>query len=60
MQIEQISLIAKVFFLSLAVSLVIKYLSPQWGVPATMMNALIAIALPSCIMAMLLWRRSLS
>ncbi len=50
-------LILKLLILSAAISAAIKYLAPSLHIPVTSTNALIAISLPSIVMAiLLLWR----
>jgi hypothetical protein len=50
-------LILKLLLISAALSVAIKYLAPSLHIPATSTNALIAILLPSLVMAiLLLWR----
>ncbi len=50
-------LILKILCLSAALSAAIKYLAPNLHIPVTSTNALIAIILPSLVMAiLLLWR----
>ena len=52
-----ISPILKVFTLSAAVSLAIKYAGPSLSIPSTDFNALIAVLSPSLIVAAILgWR----
>lgn len=52
-----ISPIAKVFTLSAAISLAIKYAGPSLSIPSTDINALIAVLSPSLIVAAILgWR----
>jgi hypothetical protein len=54
---DKTQLILKLLLLSAALSIAIKYLAPSLNIPATSTNALIAIALPSIVMAiLLLWR----
>ncbi|MGD1872612.1 MAG: hypothetical protein ACFB02_06130 [Mastigocoleus sp.] len=49
--------IIKVFILSTAISLLIKYVLPSFPVPATALNALGIIFLPTVVLALLLfWR----
>ncbi|MCW6037780.1 hypothetical protein K4A83_16095 [Spirulina subsalsa FACHB-351] len=52
--------ILKVLALSGAISLFIKYLAPLWSIPANTLDALIAIAFPPLLLALLLWKRRLS
>jgi hypothetical protein len=52
-----ISPILKVFTLSAALSLAIKYAGPSLSIPSTDLNALIAVFSPSLILAAILgWR----
>ncbi|MEG4962829.1 hypothetical protein QUA78_19310 [Microcoleus sp. K4-B3] len=52
-----ISPILKVFTLSAALSLAIKYAGPSLSIPSTDLNALIAVFTPSIILAAILgWR----
>lgn len=52
-----ISPILKVFTLSAAISLAIKYAGPSLSIPSTDINALIAVLSPSLIVAAILgWR----
>ncbi|TAE41820.1 MAG: hypothetical protein EAZ90_17515 [Oscillatoriales cyanobacterium] len=54
-----ISPILKVFTLSAAISLAIKYAGPSLSIPSTDINALIAVLSPSLIVAAILgWRAS--
>jgi len=54
---DKIWLILKLFLISAAISAAIKYLAPSLNIPVTSTNALIAISLPSIVMAiLLLWR----
>lgn len=56
---NQFIFILKVFFLSGAISLLIKYLAPSLSIPETATNALIIILLPNVIMAtILIWQLS--
>jgi hypothetical protein len=51
------NLVLKVLLLSAGLSVAIKYLAPSLNIPVTSTNALIAVLLPSLVMAMLLiWR----
>jgi glucose-6-phosphate-specific signal transduction histidine kinase len=54
------SFILKVLLLSTGLSLGIKYLAPSLNIPATSANALIAVFLPTVVMAIVLgwqsWR----
>jgi hypothetical protein len=51
---DKFSLIFKLLMLSTLLSIAIKYLAPSLQIPTTHFNALIAILLPSLIMAALL------
>lgn len=54
---NQTWLILKLLLLSATLSAAIKYLAPSLNIPVTSTNALIAIILPSLVMAiLLLWR----
>lgn len=54
---DKTQIILKLFLLSAAISAAIKYLAPSLHIPVTSTNALIAITLPSLVMAILLiWR----
>ncbi|KOP27187.1 hypothetical protein AMR41_07545 [Hapalosiphon sp. MRB220] len=54
---NQLGLVLKVFLLSAVISLLIKYVGPFLFIPATSINALIIVLLPTVIMAIaLLWR----
>ncbi len=54
---NQLGLVLKVFLLSAVISLLIKYAGPFLFIPATSINALIIVLLPTVIMAIaLLWR----
>jgi hypothetical protein len=54
---SNISPIVKVFTLSAAISLAIKYAGPSLSIPSTDFNALIAVLSPSLIVAAILgWR----
>ncbi|MCX7593226.1 MAG: hypothetical protein N2235_05600 [Fischerella sp.] len=54
---SQIRFLLKVFLLSAAISVLIKYAGYFFCIPATTMNALILVFLPTVLMAIaLLWR----
>ncbi|BAZ66474.1 MAG: hypothetical protein KME28_21825 [Pelatocladus maniniholoensis HA4357-MV3] len=54
---NQLGFVLKVFLLSAVISLLIKYAGPFLFIPATSINALIIVLLPTVIMAIaLLWR----
>jgi hypothetical protein len=54
---NQLSFVLKVFLLSAVISLLIKYVGPFLFIPATSVNALMIVLLPTVIMAIaLLWR----
>jgi hypothetical protein len=54
---NQLGFLLKVFLLSAVISLLIKYAGPFVFIPATSINALIIVLLPTVIMAIaLLWR----
>lgn len=53
----KLNTILKVFLLSAALAFAIKYLAPGLNIPATAANALIAILLPSTVMAIALVAR---
>ncbi len=54
---DQLSFVLKVFFLSVVISLLIKYAGPFLFIPATSVNALIIVLFPTVMMAIaLLWR----
>ncbi|GAA6617446.1 hypothetical protein [Scytonema sp. NUACC26] len=55
---NQLGFVLKVFLLSAALSVLIKYASPSPLIPATATNALIIVLFPSLAMAgLLLWRQ---
>lgn len=52
-----INFLLKVFLLSAAISVLIKYFGPNLSIPATTTNAIAIVVLPTLIMAItLLWR----
>lgn len=54
---NQLGLIVKLLLFSVLLSLLIKYAAPSLEIPATNINALIIVLLPTIIMAIaLLWR----
>ncbi|MFB2772900.1 hypothetical protein ACE1AT_27055 [Pelatocladus sp. BLCC-F211] len=54
---NQLGFLLKVFLLSAVISLLIKYAGPFLFIPATSINALIIVLLPTVMMAIaLLWR----
>ncbi len=54
---NQLGFVLKVFLLSAVISLLIKYAGPFLFIPATSINALIIVLLPTVMMAIaLLWR----
>ncbi|RAM52441.1 MAG: hypothetical protein C6Y22_06180 [Hapalosiphonaceae cyanobacterium JJU2] len=54
---NQLGFLLKVFLLSAVISLLIKYVGPFLFIPATSINALIIVLLPTVMMAIaLLWR----
>lgn len=54
---NQSSFVVKLFIASALLSVLIKYAAPIWPIPATDMNALIIVLLPTVIMAIaLVWR----
>ncbi len=49
--------VLKVLILSFIISLLIKYIGPYLSIPATSLNAIIAVSLPAILVAsFLLWR----
>ncbi|MBD3884402.1 hypothetical protein IFO70_21910 [Phormidium tenue FACHB-886] len=54
---DQASLVLKVLLFSALISIAIKYVAPSLAISATNLNALIAVLLPSGVMAIVLsWR----
>ncbi len=55
---SQVNFIFKVLILSAGISLLIKYGGPSLPIAATSVNALIAVLMPSVILAIALWWRA--
>ncbi|QLE56186.1 hypothetical protein [Nostoc sp. TCL26-01] len=54
---NQFSLIVKLLVMSAVISILLKYVAPSLPIPATAINALILVLLPTVVMAIaLLWR----
>lgn len=54
---DKVGFVLKVLLLSLGFAIVIKHLAPQLEIPATLTNALLAVLLPSLLLAIALaWR----
>ncbi|NJO40314.1 MAG: hypothetical protein HC769_01880 [Cyanobacteria bacterium CRU_2_1] len=54
---DKLNFILKVLLLSAAIAVVIRYVAPSLAIPATLTNTLIAVFLPTVIMAIALgWR----
>ncbi|HAX78444.1 MAG TPA: hypothetical protein DCY88_22105 [Cyanobacteria bacterium UBA11372] len=57
---NQTGFILKVLVISVALSVLIKYGGPAFPLGATSINALILVFMPTLILALALWMRSLS
>lgn len=54
---DKLSFVLKVVLLSAGLALAIKYWAPQFNIPATSANAIVAVVLPSLVLAgALVWR----